>query len=172
MFDPQMKYCQACGDEYVPDVTNCGVCGSVLYSGAEMLSAYHEKKKVFSYRKGALTTKDDVVTIFRGPLAEVKRIGALFAAENIGTRIVGEGGGCKKGCCSPDVELVIRREDGAEAQRLINADFEKMTGVSSFSHDIVDNGYDPGSEKSTCPACGFVFDTCSAACPDCGLCFG
>lgn len=172
MFDPQLKYCRVCKDEYLPEISNCGVCGDVLLNGAEMLAEYHEKKRVLTQRKGGLTPHDDIVTIFRGPLAEVKRIETYLASVNIGTRISGEEGGCGKGCCSPDVELEIRREDAPEAQRIIELDFDKMTGIADFSHEIVDAGYDPNASTSTCPACGFTFSTTSNTCPDCGLCFG
>ncbi len=172
MIDLQMKYCFACQDEYLPEISKCGVCGSVLLSGAEMLAKQNDNMQVQSQRLGALTDKDDIVTIFKGPLSEAKRIEAKLVSENIGTRVLGEEGGCGKGCCATDVELLIRRADAPDAQQIIDLDFESMTGVSDFNHNIADTGYDPDAQTSTCPACGFTFSTAENTCPDCGLCFG
>lgn len=172
MYNNQMKYCLACKDEYLPEITNCGVCGSKLLSGGEILARKKEKELALQRRGGPLTPQDDIITIYKGPLAEVKRIEAKLAEEKIGTRIIGEKDGCGKGCCGSNVELQIRRDDGQDAQRIIELDFEKMTGISDFSHDIVDSVFDPGAPTSTCPACGFTFSTSGSTCPDCGLCFG
>ena len=86
--------------------------------------------------------------------------------------VLGEEGGCGKGCCASDVELQIRRDDARDAQRIIDLDFETMTGISDFGHNIADSVYDPSAQTSICPACGFSFSAADHTCPDCGLCFG
>ncbi len=172
MYDIKMNYCSACGDEYMPEVANCGVCGQLLLSGQEMQSKIRSDQDELASRQGSLKPEDDIATVFKGGMADVKRIEKQLLAVNIGTLIVGDDSGCGKGCCSPEVELKIRKEDGSAALKIIDSDFDSMTGVSDFTHDLADNGFDPEAQEASCPACGFTFSTSTTTCPDCGLCFG
>ena len=171
MYDVEMKYCPVCDDEYMPNMKNCGVCGKPLLSGEEMLQYRNAGNEECASRKGALTAHDDIATIFKGPMADVKRVEGKLMSVNIGTCIVAQDSSCGKGCCAPEVELKIRREDGAAALKIIESDFEEMTGAVDFVHEIEDHGFDPSGLESTCPACGCIFSTENSTCPDCGLCF-
>jgi hypothetical protein len=172
MYDVEMKYCSACGDEYMPEALKCGVCGKTLLSGQEMQAQTNSQQDEFKNRRGALTPTDDIATVFKGSMADIKRIEQQLLAVNIGTLIVGDDGGCGKGCCSPEVELKIRREDGEAALKIIDSDFDNMTGAHEFSQEFTDNGFNPDVQEASCPACGFIFSTATTTCPDCGLCFG
>lgn len=171
MYDNEMKYCPVCEDEYMPSIVNCGVCGAVLLSGLEMLELHTREHGDMAKRKGALSADDDIATVFKGPMVDVKRVEAKLLSVNIGTLIVAQDSSCGKGCCAPEVELKIRREDGHPALRIIESDFENMTGSSEFISVFEDTGFDPIDNESTCPACGCTFSTQNTACPDCGLCF-
>lgn len=177
--DPKMHYCLHCNDEYMPERTTCGVCGATLVSGADMLGHHQAKSQQKAGRKGALTPDDDIITIFKASLLDVKRLDQQMQQENIGTLIWGDKPSCGKGCCGGgDLELRVRREDAMAAMAIIEADFKRQT-ASHETHDaVVDYVFDAGRGENCCPACGCTFSTGSEGgsqsltCPDCGLCFG
>lgn len=172
IFEKNMRYCLTCQDEYLPEIKQCGVCGAQLMTGEEVLASQMSREQKLNARKGALTEKDDVVTILKASIGEVKRIEQLLVNENIGTRVVGDGPSCGKGCCGGgDVELLVRREDAQSAMTLIEQDFDKVTAIDTHNTAYADYGFDSASSANTCPACGANFSG-SATCPDCGLCFG
>ncbi|MBA3014065.1 MAG: hypothetical protein KKD63_10585, partial [Proteobacteria bacterium] len=126
--DPQMRYCLRCNDEYIPEMSGCGVCGAALISGADLLAQRQSKGKAQVVRKGALTVDDDIVTIFKASLAEVRRIEQQLKLDNIGTLVWGDKPSCGKGCCgSGEIELRVRREDAMAAMTIIEADFTRQT---------------------------------------------
>jgi len=172
MYDKDLKYCPVCKDEYLAHIVNCGVCDELLLTGIEMVNLHKQQHGDISKRKGALTPSDDIATVFKGPMQDVKRLEAKLISVNIGTMIVKDGGGCGQGCCAPEVELKIRREDGEAAIKIMETDFDEMTGALDFIHSFDDHGFDPNNADTTCPACGCNFSTQNSACPDCGLCFG
>ncbi len=94
MFDPEMKYCPKCKDEYMMVAEHCAACNILLLTGTEMLNFQASGNGA---RKGALTADDDIVTLHKGPLADLKHLQGLFEQENIGVAIVSEEGGCGKG---------------------------------------------------------------------------
>lgn len=173
--DPQMHYCLKCEDEYMPERTTCGVCGASLLSGAEMLVQQQRSRQQASSRKGPLTPDDDIITIFKASLLDIKRLEPQLQKENIGTVVWGDKPACGKGCCGGgDLELRIRREDAMAAMAVIEADFKRQTACDGIHSAVVDYGFDPEVGENCCPACGCRFRTGAQAltCPDCGLCFG
>ena len=174
--DPQMRYCLQCNDEYMPDRSHCGVCGAVLLSGAEMLAARQSSQQQKARRKGALTPDDDIITIFKASLLDVKRLEPQLQRENIGVLIWGDKPSCGKGCCGGgDLELRVRREDAVAALAIIEADFTRQTASHGMHDAVADYVVDPEAFENSCPACGCTFSNSggqSLTCPDCGLCFG
>lgn len=176
--DPQMRYCLSCNDEYIPEMSRCAVCGAVLISGVDLL-AQRQSGGGSKFRKGALTVEDDIVTIFKASLADVRRIEQQFARENIGTLIWGDKPSCGKGCCGGgEIELRIRREDAMAAMAIIEADFTRQTASHGTHAAVADYGFNSEGDSNCCPACGCTFsmsgviDEQLLTCPDCGLCFG
>ncbi len=178
--DPEMHYCLRCNDEYMPERVACGVCGATLVSGADMLAQRQSRGQQKASRKGALTPDDDIITILKAPMLDVKRLEKQFQQENIGAVIWGDKSSCGKGCCGGgELELRVRREDAMAAMAIIEADFKRQTASHESHHDAVaDYVFDPGRGENCCPACGSTFSTGSQGgsqgltCPDCGLCFG
>lgn len=178
--DPHMRYCLTCNDEYIPEMTKCGVCGAELVSGNEVLARRQAGRQRTASRKGPLTPDDDIVTIFKGALADIKRIEQQLRREQIGTLVWGDKPSCGKGCCGGgEMELRVRREDAAATMAIIEADFARQT--ASHHHHlhgaVADYVFDPQGSTNQCPACGCSFSTPSIGsqgltCPDCGLCFG
>lgn len=174
MVDHDMKYCPKCDDEYMPEIVNCGVCGTRLLNSAELRAQKDLQQREIVARKGALTPEDDVVTIFKGALADVKKLDQQLRDVNIGTLIWGDKpSGCGKGCCGGgDLELRVRREDAQAAVAIVEADFDRSTAYHAHNTAHADYGFDPAAAENSCPACGCIFSSASSTCPDCGLCFG
>ncbi len=177
--DPQMHYCLKCNDEYMPDRKICGVCGAALLTGTEMLMQRQTSLQQTSRRKGALTPDDDIITIFKASLLDVKRLERQLQKENIGVLIWGDKPSCGKGCCGGgDLELRVRREDAMAAMAIVEADFTRQTASHGVHNAVADYGFDPEVATNSCPACGcsFALDLRDGSqgltCPDCGLCFG
>lgn len=171
VIDPTMYYCVNCNDEYMPEASKCGVCGAELISGEALLAQRQNEQAKLASRLGELTPADQIVTICRDEVYEVKRIEQLLKAENIGTLITGEESSCGKGCCGGRVELKVRVQDVQAAMAVIEADLDRTT--ASHEHKaFADYGFDQAAAEHTCPACGATFVVNGNTCPDCGLCFG
>lgn len=174
--DPQMRYCPRCQDEYMPDRAACGVCGTALLTGAEMLVQRQSSDQQKVTRKGALTPDDDIITIFKASLLDMKRLEPQLLKENIGVLIWGDKPSCGKGCCGGgDLELRVRREDAQAALAIIDADFTRQTASHGIHSAVADYGVDLAGDANSCPACGCTFSGSGGqalTCPDCGLCFG
>ena len=97
MYDSELKYCPKCNDEYMLTAERCAACDIPLLTGTEMVDFKDEQNGTRSARKGALTEDDDVVTIHKGAMADLKHLQRLCQQENIGVAISAESGGCGKG---------------------------------------------------------------------------
>ncbi len=170
-YEADLKYCPQCQDEYRADIESCAACKITLLTGAEMLDMMGRSQQARNQRRGALRADDDVVTIHKGTLADLKKLEKAFARENIGMVIVGDEGGCNKGCCPSTFFLQVRREDAQAAFALIQEDFRQVTGLEDFDTSLTDAVFNEEEGQATCPACGFEFETSTTTCPDCGLCF-
>ncbi len=175
--DPQMRYCPKCKEEYEPEFASCGVCGQTLLWGSEMLAGRQGHRPRLSAPK-PLTAGDDLVTVFKAPLAELKRLERQLRAESIPALIQGDGPSCGQGCCGGgEMELLVRRGEVSAALAVIEADFEQQTAGHGAHSAVADYGFDPGRGENRCPACGASFPSHALTgggmnCPDCGLCFG
>ena len=170
-YDSDLKYCPQCRDEYRADIDRCASCQITLLTGPEMLEMVSGSQHVRNSRRGALTAEDDLVTIHKGPLADLKMLETAFQGENIGMLIVGDEGGCNKGCCPTSFFLQVRREDARAATMLVQEDFHQVTGLADYDTTHCDAVFNQDASHANCPACGFEFETSATTCPDCGLCF-
>lgn len=177
--DIEMRYCLQCNGEYMPEIATCGVCGIALIPGPEMLARQQAVRQRQAGRKGALTPEDDIVTIFKAQLSDVKRIEQQLLRENIGTLVWGDKASCGKGCCGGGgLELRVRREDAMAAMAVIEADFKHQTASHEMQSAVADYVVDSEKSENCCPACGCTFfmdhqeESQVLTCPDCGLCFG
>ena len=96
MYDPELKYCPKCSDEYMMAAEYCAACNILLLTGLEMVELQKGSGGRLA-RKGALTEDDDVVTVYKGSLIDVKHLQSLCEKENIGVAIVSPAGGCGSG---------------------------------------------------------------------------
>lgn len=171
MYEPEYNYCPQCKGEYIADVEICRVCNVKLISGHLMLEREAEKKLRRSNRAAELSHEEDLLPIQKGSLGELRRLQSLLDEENIASLIVGDNDSCGKGCCPSLHYLLIRKDDYREASGLMEKDYRETTVWEDYANNCSDEVFDPDKDEAVCPACGHIFPTSSASCPDCGLCF-
>lgn len=172
MIEPDLKYCPTCNDEYRAEIIKCATCGIELLTGTELLENQKKKLSHRNKRLGALTASDEVVSIHQGSSSELKVFEKMLEQENIGAMIVDKSQGCGKGCCGTTLDLMVRKEEAADAYHLIQSALDKTRALDDHDMSGCDGVYDQDAGEATCPACGFQFQTSTTTCPDCGLCFG
>ena len=172
MIDPDLKYCVQCNDEYMPHIENCGVCGTKLLSGQEMLAREEARNRKLSNRPVRITANDDLVPVRQGPLPEMKHMESLLRAEGIPVLLVGDESSCGKGCaCAASFILQVKREDVQDTLMVLGEEFRRSTALDSHDVTYADSVYNPLASEVICPACGHRFPPSAGACPDCGLQF-
>ena len=170
MFESHYKYCPLCMDEYRAEIEICGVCRAELKTGEEMIALGNEGNQRIDGRAGELTADDDLVSVRRGPLAEMKVYEKLLQNDKIGAILVGDESSCGKGCCPGSFDLVVRREEARDALLVIEGEIRRTAVIDNSGAENGDAVFDPLSAENTCPACGHSFSG-GTECPDCGLCF-
>jgi len=171
MIDPELKYCPKCKDEYRAEIVACAACEATLLSGAELLARQRTGLEKRVTRKGELREDDELVSARRGPLAEMRAYEQVLQREGIATMLAGDDKSCGKNCCPANFDLLVRREEAAEAVQLIAVEIRRtapLDGPAGSHHDAV---FHDEAAETTCPACGHCFPP-APECPDCGLCFG
>jgi hypothetical protein len=169
----EMNYCPACGDEYRADQTTCAACDRELISGTQKLALIREKEKQRSGRSMEISVDDELVTLRKGALKDIKQLQYLLAKDRIPAMLAGDEQSCGKGCCGPEMYLQVRKSDAESAMAVLNEDFIKSTALSNHDMTHTDAVYVQGAEANVCPACGCQFSPyVENNCPECGLCFG
>jgi len=172
MFELDLKYCPVCNDEYRAEIEKCAACDVLLITGAQKIEMEEERRRELANRTAVLGPGDDLVTIRRGQLAEMRHFTALLEGENIGTLLVGDEKSCGQSCCPKVYDLLVKREDGLDALNIIEEEHNKITGLKHHELTGADVVFNPEAGEACCPACGHSFPTTETACPDCGLSFG
>jgi hypothetical protein len=102
----------------------------------------------------------------------------LLHDERIGTLLVGDLSTCGKDrfgntLSTPTTyDLLVKKEDGIEAQHIIDEEHRRTTGLEQYDHSNADSVFNPDAGQASCPACGHAFPTTETTCPDCGLNLG
>ncbi len=168
--DTGMRYCLTCRDEYRPEIIKCAACGTTLISGEEMRDRLLKHQSKILAKKGEIRSGEEIVTIMKAGIHEIKRIQQFLNKARIGSVLIGDET-CGQGCCGGgDIELRVRPKEAAEALAIIEEDLARTTAL--HEHELpADSGFNPEEAEHICPACGAIFATSSSTCPDCGLCF-
>ncbi|CAK8721882.1 DUF2007 domain-containing protein [Candidatus Electronema halotolerans] len=170
--DPELKYCPQCGDEYRVEIDRCAVCAVTLLDGQSLL----EQQRLAEAKKGSrrlpLSPNDELVSISKGAMVEMRHLQALLERQGIPSLVVNEEGSCRSSCCGgPSLTVQVRAADLEDVQAFMVQDHIRSTAL--HEHDLGGAGavFDTAADTAVCPACGCTFPTSQNACPDCGLCF-
>lgn len=169
--EPELMYCPQCNAEYRAEIVVCAPCQVNLISGKDRLAMQEGSWQQLQSRKGTLQPDDDIVTIHKAPLADIKRLTEKMEAVRIGTLVAGDESTCKKGCCPTNYFLQVRREDAKAAFNIIEEDHHRNTAIHAHDLSLTDAVFDTAAAEALCPACGCRFSTSTTTCPECGLCF-
>ncbi|MFT5726467.1 MAG: hypothetical protein ACI8PB_000588 [Desulforhopalus sp.] len=169
--DPEMNYCPDCEDEFRGDIVKCPTCDVVLMTGDEKIQRKIAETASSSLRSMDISSDDELVSIRKAPLKDVKALQRILATERIPSILAGDEGSCGKGCCGPEMILQIRREDMDVAEGVLARDFVKSTALNIEDLKHADVIFDELAAETVCPACGCKFSPTVGACPECGLCF-
>ena len=178
MVEPDLKYCPKCDDEYRAEIEKCAACCVELITGQQKIELQEAQRKKLESRVSDLSPDDELATIRRGPLPEMRYLVSLLRNERIGTLLVGDLKTCGKDRFGNTIptpttyDLQVKREDGNAALHIIEAYYKKTTDLDQYDRSHVDSVYNPQVSEALCPACGHTFPTTEKTCPDCGLSFG
>ncbi|MFW2367846.1 MAG: hypothetical protein ACN4GW_15630 [Desulforhopalus sp.] len=169
--DTTMNYCPRCGDEYRADIASCASCNVPLISGEEKLSQVLDQKEIRADRSMELSPDDELLTIRKGSVNDIKSLQKMLAADRIPSLIAGDENSCRKGCCGPELYLQVRKEDMDAVTQILTRDFISSTALDDYDLRNADAVFDQQADTTLCPACGCSFSPTIGACPECGLCF-
>lgn len=169
--DPEMNYCPACEVEYRGDINTCPSCNVQLLTGAEKIEQLQMQNSSQNVRSMELSPGDELVSIRKGPLKDMKMLQKVLVAERIPSILAGDEASCGKGCCGPEMYLQIKSEDIDVAAEVLARDFVRSTALNITDLKHADVVFDEQAKETVCPACGCRFSPTVGACPDCGLCF-
>jgi hypothetical protein len=168
--DPDLNYCPQCDEEYREDFKTCATCNISLITGTERDVLEEAAKNKLAARSMDISPDDELTTIKKGTLNEMKQLQAVLGAATIPSLLTGDGSNCGPSC-GGNMYLQIKTSDGDDATEVLAEEFEKTTCLSSHDLSNAHAVIDTGVSKSQCPGCGSRFSTSSSTCPDCGLCF-
>jgi ferredoxin len=170
IIEADLKYCPSCNDEYRAEIVTCAACNVELLTGTQMLELEEQKQQKKDGRSMTLSPDDEMVSIRKGPVMQMKELQVLLERQGIPSLAIKDSS-CGKGCCGNDLILQIRMSDVQEAMAFLEQDHVRSTALNE--HDTTHAGavFNTAAENATCPACGCSFPTTQAECPDCGLCF-
>ena len=169
--DPEMNYCPDCDIEFRSDIDKCPSCDVSLISGEEKIQLQAAQNESLSTRSMEIIPGDELLSIRKGPLKDIKILQKILASERIPSIIAGDEGSCGKGCCGPEMYLQIRSADSEAAAVVLARDFVKTTAVNIEDLKHAEVVFDERAAETVCPACGCRFSPTVGACPECGLCF-
>jgi hypothetical protein len=169
--EADLQYCPTCMDEYRAEITTCAACQIALVSGKELLQTRQGMGQRQAGRDMVISPDDELVSIRRGPLVQMKDFQTMLKREGIPSLAVSEDSNCGQGSCATNLLIQVRQEDLQDVIAILEHDHIRSTGLKD--HDLSTAGavIDTTAEQATCPACGHSFSTTEATCPDCGLCF-
>jgi hypothetical protein len=136
MVDPELKYCPECDDEYRAEIEKCASCCVDLITGRQKIELEEDRQQKLAARTGELNQDDDLVAMRRGSLAEMRHIATLLDAEKIGSAMIGDMKTCAKDrfgnatCCPTIYNLLVKKEDAAEAHHIIEEEHRKATALA------------------------------------------
>ena len=167
-YDPEMKYCRICGDEYRSDFDRCAACDTELVSGA--LLAGRSAGTSGREKAAVIAAGSTMVSLSRGSLLEMKNLKRLLEKSGVAAVITADQT-CRGGCSGPQVSLEVSAQDAELAGGLLKAEHASATSLEDYEMTSADVLFNPFAAQTACPACGHIFKPDRPDCPECGLCF-
>ncbi len=167
--EKDLKYCPECRDEYRAEIDSCAACNVKLISGEQLLAAGQNQNN----KKAEVVeiSEHDILTLLQaGGIREMKKLKKDLAALGIPALLIKDGN-CGGGCCGPEIQLHIRRQDAAEAHACLLEQHQRDTGLQQEHRTTQESVFNPQAATVQCPACLSKFIPESSLCPDCGLQF-
>jgi len=171
--ESKLKYCPECKDEYRQEFSQCAVCKIELINRDTAAASLLQHENRRRSRSLEISTDDELVSVKRGNLLEMKNLQRLLKQELIGSLLVEECSDGNAGCCNSKIfDLKVKEDDTNEAHQILVDEYKRTTALDSHEfHGEAATVFDQRAAEATCPACGAHFQTDSRVCPECGLCF-
>ncbi len=170
-YDPELKYCPNCSDEYRSEILSCASCDVELLTGRQMIELTSQQQKKRATRSMELSPDDEMVSIRKGAVMQMKELQIMLEREGIPSLAVKDTNGCGQGCCGTELIVKVRMDDVQDVFEILEKEHVRSTALEDHDTTHADAVFNTAAESATCPACGCVFPTTQPTCPDCGLCF-
>ena len=171
IIEPDLKYCPSCNDEYRAEILTCVDCNIELITGTQMKELEELKEKKKAGRTMLISPDDELVSIRKGPVIQMKELQIMLERNGIPSLAVNDDKSCGQGCCGSDMIVQVRMSDVQEVMSILEQDHVRSTGLEEHDTSHAGAVFNTAAENAICPACGHNFPTTQGTCPDCGLCF-
>lgn len=171
IIDDELRYCLDCEEEYRAEIEQCADCGAALITGLAFQAMQDEKDRVLAGRSMEIHPDDELVTVRKGQIVQMKGLQNLLAKASLPSILSNNASDCGKSCFGAEVQLKVRKEDVEEVTALLEAEHVRTTSLAEYDTSSAGIVFDTTAEQATCPACGCSFPTSDGSCPDCGLYF-
>ncbi len=88
--DEDCNYCTQCGDPYRAEIKTCPVCSIPLISGSERLAMLGRQETGSPSHSTDITADDELVTIQKGKLGQLKSLQQLLKAGQVPSILAGD----------------------------------------------------------------------------------
>lgn len=88
--DEDCNYCPDCGDAYRAEIEACPACSIPLISGSEKLAIVSRRETDPPPHAADISADDELVTIQKGKLGQLKSLQQLLKAEQVPSILAGD----------------------------------------------------------------------------------
>lgn len=88
--DEDCNYCPQCGDAYRAEIKTCPACSVTLISGSEKLARLSRQDSAASSHTAEIRADDELVTIQKGKLVQLKSMQQLLKAAKVPSMLAGD----------------------------------------------------------------------------------
>ncbi|WP_028579854.1 zinc ribbon-containing (seleno)protein DG [Desulfogranum japonicum] len=170
-YDPDLKYCPQCGEEYQKHASRCVDCSVLLLSGTRMVKRQRLKEQHEMGRMQPIEKGEPLLPVQHGNILHIKQLQAELRRVHLVSMVSNnEEQTCGKSCCQPEVTLYVREADYADVTAFLQRQHAVATGLADHDTRYIESVFDQDMAEVICPACGHAFEPTSTTCPDCGLC--